>query len=1243
MFSVDSFEESTQLSGGTNMGCTWKGWSQGREPQRGYRARKCLLAGLAVCVVLICRTAHAQCPSGTGICSLATQETDCNDGNFCTLDFCLEIAPPGPAGNICDCSIPKSCDDNLYCTIDSCNETLDQCEHSARSCPPATPFCDEDSDSCVECLVATNCPKTCFRGTAPGATCTTDANCGTGGKCLGTCSPSNDCVQCTNSGQCSDGLYCDGSERCDRECVGGATPGATCDSDTDCGAGTCTGGTFLCEAGTPVSCPKTCFMGTTPGASCTVDANCGAGGRCLGYCNDGRAACVQCKAETDCDNGTFCDGAETCVNDLCVTGTNVVCKKCVGGTTPGSACEVGNPSCGGSGTCTGTVSFCDEAFNRCQVCLTDNHCNDGLFCTADDCTEIGSLRLCNNNPDPEQFCDDGQVCNGQEDCNATNTDCVDGTPLVCEKNCFLGADTGEVCTSATTCAKVCVGGTNHGNPCNADPDCPNNGRCGPTTCLGSCVEPAGCVQCVSAATCDDGLFCNGTETCSGGQCVAGTAPDCTSFGTAPCSQGICNENTNQCVSFDTNNGANCEDNNHCTASQRCSGGLCVNNPPAANDPYRCVGLRLLPANQPVTVGSTVLLSLQAFADGCNTASENCPTSQASVSGIEALISYDPTKLDLLTPGGGNPPNPQDHCNNPDACNQCQTCSGGTNPNASCLQQCVGGANHSELCFNANHCPGGSCSSGPVCLGGSNNGNSCTTSGQCPGGSCNFSGKCTGGGTCSAPTAYNSGSSLYPNDCNSSQVNNPCPSLGFPGSDGLFYYQSLQHLTCLPACISTAGINYTQIRFKVRLGATGQTTVSLQSCGPEPRRTGVQGFDIPPSGYTTDDLLKSTANALVTIVPCDDNGDCNDGNACTVDTCFGNTCNHTPMSCLDADPCSIDYCSNGTCFHDPVPCDAGEICYQGLCYDPCSTTSQCDDGIACTLDNCDTSPPPPVDGVCRHTPDDSLCPDTFCAGKRCDIEQGCIFDHECFSSNGNPCPVPSTCDQGTPGTCGGCFAPQVAAGGCRHLLATPAAQGTTPIAVRVIGKCNDSQSACVAGYVQSICYRGSNNGQFCNTDLDCPKRCTHANGTITSTPCTSHADCNSVAGTCDGNCDAGPLGPNPYYKQATQWGTAKIRGAQIRPGRSYFVQTECILPGGTIRSAGTPVTTWIWGDQNGDGMVNVTDISNVVNAFKNIFGPFTFEQCNFMPGIPDKTIDVSDIAAAVDAFKQFPYAYPITCP
>jgi hypothetical protein len=292
---------------------------------------------------------------------------------------------------------------------------------------------------------------------------------------------------------------------------------------------------------------------------------------------------------------------------------------------------------------------------------------------------------------------------------------------------------------------------------------------------------------------------------------------------------------------------------------------------------------------------------------------------------------------------------------------------------------------------------------------------------------------------------------------------------------------------------------------------------------------------------------------------------------------------------------------------------------------------CNDGNACTNDAC-------VNGTCTHTP---VACDTglFCSAKVCDPLLGCVFDGKCIpnNTNGNPCPNPATCDENT-NTCGGCKQPTAVGISCRYLAVTPADQGSTPIALKVIGECHDTQSACVVQYVQSKCNGGANNGQNCLTDADCPKTC--AGGLNPGAVCTTNGDC--VLGTCAGKCEAGTLGSTPFYKTASQWGTAKVRGAQIRPGADYLVETQCDFPG-VVLSAATSARTWKWGDIDGDGDVDALDVAQLVDAFKARVGGVPFEQANIWGCTPDKFIDALDITEDVDAFKGLAFPCGITCP
>jgi subtilisin-like proprotein convertase family protein len=72
--------------------------------------------------------------------------------------------------------------------------------------------------------------------------------------------------------------------------------------------------------------------------------------------------------------------------------------------------------------------------------------------------------------------------------------------------------------------------------------------------------------CTTNAQCDDGLFCNGTETCVTGACQAGTAPNCADA--VACTTDACDEATDTCTH--TANNAACSDGLFCNGSETCN-------------------------------------------------------------------------------------------------------------------------------------------------------------------------------------------------------------------------------------------------------------------------------------------------------------------------------------------------------------------------------------------------------------------------------------------------------------------------------------------------------------------------------------------------------------------------------------------------------------------------------------------------------------------------------------------------
>jgi hypothetical protein len=71
--------------------------------------------------------------------------------------------------------------------------------------------------------------------------------------------------------------------------------------------------------------------------------------------------------------------------------------------------------------------------------------------------------------------------------------------------------------------------------------------------------------CIENNDCDDGLFCNGEETCDGGICQSGTAPNCNDG--VPCTVDSCNEDTDSCENVPED--GFCDDGIYCNGSEAC--------------------------------------------------------------------------------------------------------------------------------------------------------------------------------------------------------------------------------------------------------------------------------------------------------------------------------------------------------------------------------------------------------------------------------------------------------------------------------------------------------------------------------------------------------------------------------------------------------------------------------------------------------------------------------------------------
>ena len=427
-----------------------------------------------------------QCDEIADVCFGCGTDSECDDGLFCNgAERC--------AAGICQSGVPVLCDDGVSCTTDSCNESTDSCDFTADGT-----VCDDGlfCNGVETCNASTGCQS------APSEACVGSL-----------CDEATDqCVECLDAGDCDDGLYCNGSE-------------------------TCSAGS--CEAGSAVICDD--------GVACTTDS-----------CNEATDSCDFTADDTVCDDGLFCNGAETC-------NVSLVCK------------SAPTESCVGS--------LCDEATDQCVECLGDGDCDDGLYCNGSETCSAGSCEAgsavicddgvacttdsCNEATDSCDFtaddtaCDDGLFCNGAETCNSSLGCQTAATPVCPDLQCDETADICFGCGDDSEC--------DDGLFCNGVETCAA-GVCqsAPTeSCVGSLCDEAADqgVECLADGDCDDGLFCNGAETCSAGSCQAATADPCAGSG--------CDESLDQCLECSTD--ADCDDADSCTADS-CVAGSCVNAP-----------------------------------------------------------------------------------------------------------------------------------------------------------------------------------------------------------------------------------------------------------------------------------------------------------------------------------------------------------------------------------------------------------------------------------------------------------------------------------------------------------------------------------------------------------------------------------------------------------------------------------------------------------------------------------------
>lgn len=97
-----------------------------------------------------------------------------------------------------------------------------------------------------------------------------------------------------------------------------------------------------------------------------------------------------------------------------------------------------------------------------------------------------------------------------------------------------------------------------------------------------------CVSCTGDGDCDDGLVCNGGETCNTGTgiCSAGAVVDCSSEADQ-CNAGLCTEPSAACVADPLPDGTPCVTGLICSVPDTCSSGTCMANEPDSDGDGVC--------------------------------------------------------------------------------------------------------------------------------------------------------------------------------------------------------------------------------------------------------------------------------------------------------------------------------------------------------------------------------------------------------------------------------------------------------------------------------------------------------------------------------------------------------------------------------------------------------------------------------------------------------------------------------
>lgn len=414
-------------------------------------------------------------------------------------------------------------------------------------------------------------------------------------------------AECIGSGWACVSLVKEECNGVDDDCDGQVDEGDLCDDGFDCSIDSC--GIVVSISGDKIECRHDNMNARCDdGASCTRDV-CNAGGAR----HDG-TGCLHIPNDAACDDGCDCSGKEQCAPQR-----------------PGADAATGcgaTEACDGSNAC--ELTACCELNGMSEACRRSLLARgaspgdlDALNATCkllpghNVVSTTGNAVRCLDRPIP-RLCSDGNPCT-RDECDPRL-----GCRFPAVADCTVASSGQDGCD-----LQVCMGGIpqrrllSYGQTQACDPPdragepprppqplpTPNCGRPGRDpyagTCMASVCQGGVCQQ--KPSDCDDGLFCNGWETCypfpGPHDAVAGKEAGCihtnslfepdleTCFDNNTCTVGTCNEATRSCR-FDyraCSTGGECDSLEFpCPTAQTCDRGYCVGPEGRCSHPkFRC--------------------------------------------------------------------------------------------------------------------------------------------------------------------------------------------------------------------------------------------------------------------------------------------------------------------------------------------------------------------------------------------------------------------------------------------------------------------------------------------------------------------------------------------------------------------------------------------------------------------------------------------------------------------------------